>query len=515
MSNVTNDIVPIDGVTSILIPGISTPEGLSRKFDLRTPEGWRDKLLAHLDERAPRIALYDAYYRGAHRLQFAGAKFKTAFGSLFQAFADNWCPIVVDAVEERLNVEGFRLVDDVVGDKEAWRIWQANQLDAYSQVAHTEALIGEQSYALVSPSPGVPLITVEHPSQTIVYSEPSNRRARLAALKKWDEDDGTQMVTLYMADWVYKWTKPKSGQQWAPREVTAETWPLRNPFNVVPVIPLVNRPRLLTGGESELASVIPLQDAVNKLIADMLVASEFGAFRQRWATGIEVPVDPVTNQPLEPFAYGGPGTTTIAEDPQATFGEFSESNLQSYVTAVEMLVQHAASQTRTPPHYFYLRGEFPSGESIKSAETGLVAKAHRKMRHFGEAWEEVMRLAFTASGNARGGAAEQMEVIWGDPESRTESEHVDAIVKKQALGLPDELLWEQLGMTPTEITRAKVLRVQQSAMDGDMAAEELVKRATSAGVLIRSGFDPSASLTAVGLDPIRHSGLLPVTVQTD
>jgi hypothetical protein len=55
-----------------------------------------------------------------------------------------------------------------------------------------------------------------------------------------------------------------------------------------------------------------------------------------------------------------------------------------FVKAVEMLVQHIASQTRTPPHYFALTGQFPSGDAIKSAETGLVAKVRRKMVHFGE-----------------------------------------------------------------------------------------------------------------------------------
>jgi hypothetical protein len=35
------------------------------------------------------------------------------------------------------------------------------------------------------------------------------------------------------------------------------------------------------------------------------------------------------------------------------------------------------------------------------------------------------------------------------------------------------------------------------------------------GILIRSGFDPADSLRVAGLDPVRHLGLLPVTVQDD
>ena len=32
-------------------------------------------------------------------------------------------------------------------------------------------------------------------------------------------------------------------------------------------------------------------------------------------------------------------------------------------------------------------------------------------------------------------------------------------------------------------------------------------------MLIRAGFDPEAAMVTAGLDPIKHSGLLPVTLQ--
>lgn len=51
--------------------------------------------------------------------------------------------------------------------------------------------------------------------------------------------------------------------------------------------------------------------------------------------------------------------------------------------------------------------------------------------------------------------------------------------------------------------------------DGAVSREKLnVKDAVNAaGILIRSGFAPAAALQAVGLDPIEHLGLLPVTLQ--
>ena len=129
-----------------------------------------------LDARAQRIQRFDDYYCGKQRLAFATSKFRQAFGSLFGAFADNFSALIVDAVEERLNVEGFRVGPsegddtDKEGDRLAWKMWQENELDAFSQIAHTEALVKELSYALVGPGdePDVPEITIESALQAIV-----------------------------------------------------------------------------------------------------------------------------------------------------------------------------------------------------------------------------------------------------------------------------------------------------------------------------------------------------------
>lgn len=46
-----------------------------------------------------------------------------------------------------------------------------------------------------------------------------------------------------------------------------------------------------------------------------------------------------------------------------------------------------------------------------------------------------------------------------------------------------------------------------------MTGDDIKQRVEAAATLIRSGFDPTGALEAVGLDPIKHLGLLPVTVQ--
>lgn len=442
---------------------------------------WVEKLHKRMVDRSRSLSKLSDYYIGKHDLRFAGERWRETFGIQFSQLSSNWCRLVVDACEERLNVEGFRFGDNQAGDKDAWRIWQANQLDADSQIAHTEALVSSVAYALVWPNPvdeATPTITVEHPSEMIVAYAAGSRRNRLAALKVWDDPDTKRTnATVYLPHGLYKFQSDRqaddmglngeAAHNWQPREVRGETWPAPNPLGVVPVVPLHNRPRLLTEGESEIAEVIPLQDGVNKLLADMIVASEYSSFRQRWATGIEMEENPDTGQLEAPPWKVAVDRMLVTEDAAARFGTFEASDLQNYVRAIEMIVQHVASQTRTPPHYFYLKGSFPSGESIKSAETGLVAKARRKMRHFGEGWEEVIRLAGAAGGNAALANAADAETIWGDPESRSESEHVDALVKLQSLGVPNRVLWEKAGFTPQEIDRMDGLAMESALLTAE------------------------------------------------
>ena len=49
------------------------------------------------------------------------------------------------------------------------------------------------------------------------------------------------------------------------------------------------------------------------------------------------------------------------ENSDAKFGNFAVSDLTTYVRSIEMLVQHVAAQTRTPPHY--LLGKLPMAPS--------------------------------------------------------------------------------------------------------------------------------------------------------
>jgi hypothetical protein len=396
--------------------------------------------------------------------------------------ADNWCDLVVDAAAERMEVEGFRFGSDLGADDAAWQLWGACGLDSESAVGHTDAIKSGEFNVLVEPPQGdeAPQITVEHPAETIVERDPADPRHNLAALKVWVEENGRRHANVYLPDQVWKFgCGPTSGknlptQFWMPARAEVALgggWELegvvKSSLGEVSMIPFLNRAGRRGGrraGRSDIAGVIPIQDLINKILADAVVASEYAAYPQRWATGIEPDLDEDGNEkPIQEFVAAISRFWTEGS-PDAKFGTFEAADLTKYVALIEMAVQHIAAQTRTPPHYLLGQsGNFPSGESLKSTETGLVARVKRKNKDFGPQWVKVMQLAFKSTGDER--HAQRGRTLWTDPESRTEGERVDALVKMRQLGVPRQVLWEKWGTPPDEIERWVKLAAQESAAD--------------------------------------------------
>lgn len=448
---------------------------------VNSAEWWVERLWQRLRERARRIQVYEDYYNGKQDLRFTTVKAREVFGDQFKGFADNFCALVVDAVDERLHVRGFRVGQEQDTDTTAADIWAANDMDAQAQLAHVEALVNEEAYAIVwadVEDRTAPVISVESPFEVICAYDTLYRRRREAALKVWWASETKRWyAVLYLPEMVVKYVSAKEHVDgdarasdktgfWEPWVIEGEAWPLPNPLKVVPVVPLVNMPRLSPGqrGTSEIAAVIPLQDALNKTVFDQLIAQEFVAYPQRYMIGVSMPSDS-EGDAEPPFKAGVDRLWIIETEEGATInpvlGQFPSADLRPYVDAVDQFVAHIAAITKTPKHYLVDPGGGTnlSGETIKALEAGLVSKARRKQRIFGESWEEVMGIALRVK---EGGAVTaldmlRVEVEWFDPETRTESQHVDALVKlgSAPISVPKEQLWRDAGYTEAQIERFK------------------------------------------------------------
>jgi len=490
-----------------------------------TPGTWLEFMLRKLDAQARAVQAPTDYYNGVQRLAFATAKFREAFSRYFPPLANNWMKLCVDTPVSRLGVEGFRFDPDPTkkgwdetADQEAHAIWQANNLDAASQMAHTEAIKCGVCNVLVTP-PGdgekQPLITIEHPAQSYVFCDYANRRKRLAAIKRWvDELDGYAYVYLYLPSYVYRFrstVKVKdrliSELQWRSASRSGDDPVLNNPIGVVPMIPLENNPDLIYGGRSDLEVAMPIQDAVNKLCLDMQVSSEYHAYPQRWASGWESPMGPdgtpIPGEEVEMRV--GQSRLIRASHPDTKFGVFETGQVDNYIKPVEMYVDHLAAVTQTPA--YYLKGKMAnlSADALRAADAGLVDRCRHKILSFGDGWEEVMRVSFLAKGDTTRGRAEAVETLWRNPETISLAQTVDAAVKmRTSLSVPLEYCWELLGWSQQKILQAKEM------MNLPDSPAEAARRAAAGGAPVVGRNDltngnasgivlpPSAQTTRVG-----------------
>ena len=73
-----------------------------------------------------------------------------------------------------------------------------------------------------------------------------------------------------------------------------------------------------------------------------------------------------------------------------------------------------------------------------------------------------MRLAFKVKEDKERAEAFSAEVIWRDPENRTEAQHMDALMKLKELGVPQDQLLSDAGYTPQQIERFREMRIQDA-----------------------------------------------------
>lgn len=390
-------------------------------------------MLSKIDQRALVLSMLEKYYAGTQELAYLTPEARTAIGTRFDRLAVNVPRLLVSALAERLTVTGFD-VDGTRSDA-LWSMWTGSDLDQLAAQAHREALVLGSAYALVwADRRGRPRVTIESPHSMAVARDPATGEVT-GAVKRWIEPtaDGRSEqthVVVYRPDEVVHLL----GEPMNPEALTAVR-SVPNDLGVVPVVPLVNADRPgVVDGTSEFADVLGPTDALNKILADMLVTSESYARPRRWATGLEVAEDADGNA-VNPIPEGQ--RTMISESAETKFGQLPGAGLDSFRVAVDVIVQSISTVTGLPGHYLGVTTANPSSaEQTRAAEGAITAKAEARQQAFGRSWEQVGRLMLAVAGG-RDPEDHDVRVRWADPSARSVAAEADATVKLHAAGVVD------------------------------------------------------------------------------
>lgn len=408
------------------------------------------------------VAGYRNYYEGEQRLRFTNERLKSTFYTLFDRMRDNLCAGVVDALTDRLQITGFHPHDLPDGEDPANHpmtsianeVWRRNKMAIRSGDIHKETVITGDGFVVVWPdADGMPRIFPQWSDQICVDYDEEDPDRIVRAGKVW-RAGGLYRVTLYFPDRIEKYAVeakeiPTTGERFDVFEVEGELWPLPNQYGVVPVFHFANNSGLGDYGRSELKDIIPLQDALNKTIVDMLVGNEFVAYPQRWVTGLEVELDDEGRPRSKPFEPGIDRMFTTAS-PDAKFGQFDPASVDQFIRQHDSLRAAISRVSKTPLHVLMLASDrdYPSGEALKTAESPFVRKVEDRQITFGDVWEQVISFCLRIRNQA---VDVEPECDWTNPAPRAELEEVQIAEIKSRLGISKRKLQQELGYSDAEI----------------------------------------------------------------
>ncbi|WP_280429724.1 phage portal protein [Nocardia brasiliensis] len=391
-----------------------------------------------------------AYHQGCKRLAALGVTLPPEVRVL--EIVVNWPRLVIESLEERLDVEGFRLAGSDATDQRLWGWWQARDMDNESSLVHTETLIQGRAFSIVgSPVAGNdPAITVHSAKGMAMHLDPLTGEP-VEALRQYTDVDDVAAGAYYTPNTTQYYKRGSGG--WLRHKT------VNHKLGMVPVTPFVNRGLIdEREGESEMTDAMVLTDACSRTLTNLQISQELVSIPGKWvmgATGADF-VDRDGN--IVPRWQAYIGHVLAISNPNAKAGQFAGADLRNFVEVVNLYARLVSSLSGLPAAFLGLTTDNPpSAEAITASEARLIKRAERKQRAFGASWERTMRVAMRLAGVSGG---ERLETVWRDPATPTLASKADAAVKLVGAGiLPVDMALEMMGFSAEQRRRAAELRM--------------------------------------------------------
>jgi hypothetical protein len=445
-----------------------------------------ERAYAALDGKQARYDQLWDYYDGDQPLVYSAARLREIFRNINAHFAENWCAVVIDAMLDRIHLDGFAVTGDTTATEALNSLFERTELHLDSFDAHLAALVTGEAFVIAWKEAEEVTAYYNDPMLCHAFYDADNPRLLKWAAKWWVGDDGRRYLTLYYPDRLeYYVSRGKAGETSAASAFAAAEPPMApNPFSALPVFHLRRERRAV---RSELTNVIEPQNAINKLFADMMIAAEFGAMRQRWIISQNDPGDQQNAPNVNWWIPAGDG---VGQGSQV--GQFEQTDLGNYLKAMEQLANTIAVISRTPKHYFAQQSGDPSGEALITMEAPLIKKCERFIKVLTPTWTAIGAFLMQLAGQPV--APEAIVPQFG--EVRTVQPLTQAQIRQAdvATGIP----------LVTELRREGWTEAELAQLAKDQAAEQTTQ-ADLGGALL-AAFDRNAPVTVGAGAQLKQGG---------
>ena len=347
---------------------------------LENADDWSEAIdltIAHTQNKA--LLTRWGYYSGVQPKIYLTPKLAETFRALADSLTENYCGLAVNSRIHRLELLQF----DGPGAMDAQKIWSDGGYPLRQDSFYRWALVHGHAYLVVNED-GI----YANPATTMyAHPDPDDWMKSSWAGKLYVEGDKWK-VTIWDETVVRRYKAKGPGRKNAlltGQAPGADDFLLEDEenhgFDRVPVI-AVNPYGYL--GSPLMDQISPIQDRINKITANKLVAAEFGAFKQRVF---------FTRQQLTPEAIRQQPDTAIVLDPgdadaKASVQEMGGTDLKNYDDSKNNEVDSLFTIASLPRH---LRvnssfGAGASGIAIAADEGPFTEAIFDHQREFGQAF---------------------------------------------------------------------------------------------------------------------------------
>lgn len=439
-------------------------------------------------------------------------------------FSENFCETIVEILCARLKIDGFTCeggkdnyqpsgedaqTDAKDGDKadpaedlasQLGEWWKHTKMDAKSGTVHVAMVQKGDGFLIVDYDPvkGCPRFTFNRPEICKPVYDEDDPDHMLYFVKVWNEKwrplnpDGTPVtgseqdkpepirrMNIYWPDRVEKWFSTvidagrASTANWHPwMDPTDTGWPvmwLRNDGTPrgIPVFHFRHKAQGRPFGVSKLRGVMPQQDGLNKSVIDLHMVMDYEGMPSRWATGVaDTTTAKFTVAPGEVWV-GGEGVN---------YGQFDGASPEGPIASINGQLSRIAARARVPVHQLIPTALPPSGETLKVAESPLVADAEDVQTSTSPPWEGAMGMAvglhndFAPEDQPRFDEELIIEVQWRSAASRDDLAQAQVAQIYHDLGASASTLLAEAGYNPEEEREQRDDENQRAMDNGSLTA---------------------------------------------
>lgn len=367
----------------------------------------------------------------------------------------NFMEIVVSALSQALYVDGFRAARTEEDDP-AWKVWQANRMDASQIGIHRSAITYGVGYATIMPGDPQPVIRGYSPRRlTAMYDIDDELWPTFALIS---EPMGKGMRHKLLDSTHVYIAKEASTGNGTESQFDLDGEPQAHGQAVTPVVRFLNLVDLDEDRVGEVEPLMQLQDQADLTTFSLLVAQHYQAFRQRYIVGW---VPKTEEEALKASA----ARVWLFDDENVKVGDFEETDLDGYLESREATLRHAATLSQTPVHELIGQLVNLSAEALVAADASQRRKVIERQKSFGESWEQLLGQAGVLVGEI---PSVDAEVRWADTENRAFAATVDALGKLVTmLHIPPAELLERIPF----FTQQDVVRIKEAMEKADVMGQ--------------------------------------------